>query len=210
MTYSPSGAARWVAVRARYAGHLARHKWRVLRVGVALGPHRWWAWMAWLARLLLHDWSQLRPSEFGAYAEYFYGDAARRPRVTEAFDGAWLRHQHRNAHHWQHWLLRQDSGKFPALLMPPVVVDEMVCDWVASQHASTLRAMVEQACAWYAAQSALLVLRPATRQRAEARLARLARLAGIGPVLPFPHRATGMMTPPGVYRHPVTREVLAS
>jgi hypothetical protein len=80
-------------------------------------------------RGLVHDMSKFLPSEWITYAEYFYGNL----RSTEFFDLqarygcaelapwgesiedlfslSWLRHQHRNPHHWQYWILRNDDGR---------------------------------------------------------------------------------------------------
>lgn len=126
----------------KYASYVARHKWWVLVAGFRVGPGRWWRWPAWIARLLVHDWSKLLPSEWRPYALYFNGESkesfvARHwaswcsagcvPSIAEvyagadwehqrelrqqAFDRAWLLHQHRQPHHWQFWLLLNDSSE---------------------------------------------------------------------------------------------------
>ncbi len=80
-----------------YLKYVLRHKWFVLVAGRKTGAP--------VLRLLLHDLSKFRPSEWRPYAETFYGHGGE----TMAFDAAWLKHQHRNDHHWQHWILRQDD-----------------------------------------------------------------------------------------------------
>src|SRR5688572_29402107 len=115
----------------KYASYVARHKWFVLRAGLKTKAPLW--------RLLIHDWSKLTPAEWRPYVRTFYG---RTPGPVElrhrfhgrpndernladwkadraaAFDKAWLHHQHRNPHHWQHWLLREDDGDLKTLPMP--------------------------------------------------------------------------------------------
>jgi hypothetical protein len=85
-------------------------------------------------RGLLHDISKLFPSEFIPYARYFYGDYPERLTVYEKthhwslknkaqiayeFDLAWLKHQKRNPHHWQYWLLVNDSSNNEFTLQEP-------------------------------------------------------------------------------------------
>lgn len=76
-----------------------------------------------------HDVSKYYDDEYYAYCEYFYGE--RNEEVDEAFDEAWLHHQHYNPHHWQHWLLREDDGALKAIEMPKEYVFEMISDWWA-------------------------------------------------------------------------------
>ena len=76
-----------------------------------------------------HDLSKYLPDEFDAYAEYFYGKKT--AKVEKEFDYAWLHHIHNNPHHWQHWLLVNDTDGTYALEMPEEYVYEMICDWWA-------------------------------------------------------------------------------
>ena len=76
-----------------------------------------------------HDLSKYLPDEFDAYAEYFYGKKT--AKVEKDFDYAWLHHIHNNPHHWQHWLLVNDTDGTYALEMPEEYVYEMICDWWA-------------------------------------------------------------------------------
>lgn len=85
-----------------------------------------------------HDQSKFDPEEFYAYAQHFYGDGA----PTE-FALAWLRHIHRNKHHWQHWIF-PDGWELEgvdiyggALVMPEVYVREMISDWMGASMAYT-------------------------------------------------------------------------
>lgn len=87
----------------KYLKYVLKHKWFVFieccRLGIPV-------------RGLLHDLSKFRPSEWFPYVEKFYGgwkDIDAFHPVTESFSYAWLLHQHRNPHHWQYWLLRNDN-----------------------------------------------------------------------------------------------------
>src|SRR5437868_1583323 len=100
----------------KYAVYLARHKWFVFVAGLRTKAPLW--------RLIIHDWSKFLPCEWFPYVEYFYGEKVRlqkeewddsrywplAQKYYDAFDRAWIHHQHRNPHHWQHWVLREDSG----------------------------------------------------------------------------------------------------
>lgn len=124
-----------------YLKYLARHKWYVLLAGLRLGPPPGrLAGVRWLVRLLLHDWSKLLPDEWGPYADYFYGPPVEgcppcKAAREAAFARAWLRHQHRAPHHFQHWVLRGDDGTVRALPMDPFALREMVADWLGAGRA---------------------------------------------------------------------------
>jgi len=136
----------------RYASYVARHKWFVFRAGLWTHAPLW--------RLLIHDWSKMSRAEWSAYVRSFYGKQGRTPEVRAAFDAAWLHHQHRNPHHWQHWLLREDDGPTKALPMPPKLVREMVADWMGAGRAITGQWEVGK---WYAANASKIVLADETR-----------------------------------------------
>jgi hypothetical protein len=96
-------------------------------------------------RGFMHDLSKFLPSEFIPYARYFYGkyptvDEVRpvyryeytglyREDIKRRFDRAWLKHIHRNPHHWQYWLLQEDDGPLKNIPIPPKYLSEMVADW---------------------------------------------------------------------------------
>jgi hypothetical protein len=115
----------------KYASYVARHKWFVFRAGLKTKAPLW--------RLLIHDWSKLTPAEWFPYVASFYGAQGRTPTVRAAFDRAWLHHQHRNPHHWQHWLLQEDDGDLKTLRMPRKLACEMVADWMGAGRAITGR-----------------------------------------------------------------------
>ena len=107
----------------KYLSYIVRYKWFVLIAGINIKVP--------LGQLLMHDISKFRPSEWFAYVDAFYGqygyaisnkieantevvfghEIDENRVVMNKFDLAWLMHQHRNPHHWQYWVLREDSGK---------------------------------------------------------------------------------------------------
>lgn len=147
----------------RYLGYLVRHKWFVFRAGLWTGAPVW--------RLLIHDWSKFLPVEWGAYAWSFYGPWKYKERpewLVASFDRAWLHHQHRNAHHWQHWVLQEDRGKVTPLPMPEKLIREMVADWMGAGRAITGQWDVED---WYRRNAPRIRLHPETRIRVHELLA---------------------------------------
>ena len=143
----------------RYASYVARHKWFVFRAGLRTQAPIW--------RLVIHDWSKLTRSEWSPYVRSFYGPWSYKDRPAEvvaAFDSAWLHHQHANPHHWQHWVLREDSGATKVLAMPEKLIREMVADWMGAGRAITGRWEV---ASWYAANREKILLAPETRVRVE-------------------------------------------
>lgn len=125
----------------RYARYLVRHKWFVFLAGIQLNVPYW--------RLVIHDWSKFLPCEWFPYANFFYGPKPDKSEPDDCrywesvamhrdpFDYAWLHHQHRNPHHWQHWVLREDNGDTKLLTMPDNFVREMVADWCGAGRAIT-------------------------------------------------------------------------
>lgn len=77
-----------------------------------------------------HDASKTHADEYDAYDAYFYG-GNRSFEVVENFNRAWLLHIHRNPHHWQYWILRNDDPDQGEILidMPDCYIIEMICDW---------------------------------------------------------------------------------
>jgi hypothetical protein len=162
-----------VKAHLQYGGYVIRHKWFVFVAGLKTGAPIW--------RLLIHDWSKLSVAEWGPYVETFYrpldpsigrgqGDAGveldqrLRAERKARFNAAWLHHQHRNPHHWQHWILREDDGDTRVLRMPEKFVREMVADWMGAGRAITGEWDV---AAWYAKNRDKIVLAPATRCEVE-------------------------------------------
>ena len=120
----------------QYLSYVLRHKWYVFVECCRLG-------IFW--RGLVHDLSKFRPDEWFPYAEYFNGGPhipavemrdyhfrlglRSKEEVERDFDTAWLHHIHRNPHHHQYWVLREDSGQVKCLPMPEQYLREMLADW---------------------------------------------------------------------------------
>ena len=81
---------------------------------------------------IAHDQSKTEPDEYEAYDKYFYGKN-KSYQVMQDFNLAWLKHIHRNPHHWQHWILINDNPKEGKIVldMPKNYIIEMICDWWA-------------------------------------------------------------------------------
>lgn len=108
-----------------------------------------------------HDESKYSKEEYDAYDTYFYG-GERTPEVQEAFDRAWLHHQHVNPHHWQHWVLVNDDPEegTRALEMSLPYIFEMIADWwTFSWRAGNLMEIFP----WYMAHRTHIILHPNTR-----------------------------------------------
>ena len=81
-----------------------------------------------LKQLNIHDLSKYGEKEYDAYDKYFYGTKTK--EVEKEFNYAWLHHIHNNPHHWQYWLLYEDSTKKPIPLeIPYEYLIEMILDW---------------------------------------------------------------------------------
>ena len=128
----------------KYLKYVLRHKYYVMIECFRIGLY----W-----RGTMHDLSKFYPSEFIPYAQFFYGnypslsdihgDARNsytgkfKETVKTQFDFAWLKHQKRNPHHWQWWLLQNDTDGFVALDMSDDYINEMICDWIGAGMAIT-------------------------------------------------------------------------
>ena len=79
-----------------------------------------------------HDASKSELDEYVPYDNYFYG-GNRSYAVVQEFRYAWLRHIHRNPHHWQYWVLINDDPNEDEIIMdmPYHYIIEMICDWWA-------------------------------------------------------------------------------
>lgn len=161
----------------QYAKYLMRHKWFVFVAGLRTKAPLW--------RLVIHDWSKFLPCEWVPYSDYFYGEKARlqkeewddsrywpaAQKYYVAFDRAWLHHQHANPHHWQHWILREDSGETKQLPIPEHFAREMVADWMGAGRAITGRWETRE---WYEKNATKIQLQPDTRHFVEKLLMRAA------------------------------------
>jgi Family of unknown function (DUF5662) len=151
----------------KYLWYVIRHKWFVFVECCKLG-------IPW--RGITHDLSKFRWSEWKPYVDYFYGkwgvrfnggmawEWTKNTKVKNAFDHAWLLHQHRNPHHWQHWLLREDDGGTKIIRMPFGVLKEMIADWRGAGKAITGK---DDVVGWYRKNRDKIVLHDLDRQVVE-------------------------------------------
>jgi len=123
----------------KYLSYVIRHKWFVFL-------ECWKLKLYWKG--VTHDLSKLLPSEFIPYAQFFYGSYPEykngvipkglyKQDVKKRFDYAWLKHIHRNPHHWQYWILREDDGDTKIMPMPIKYMKEMLADWHGAGRAIT-------------------------------------------------------------------------
>jgi len=136
----------------RYLSYLVRHKWFVFLACCKLG-------IPWQG--ITHDLSKFRADEFWPYLRHFY---LHEPEAI-GFNRAWLRHIHRNPHHWQHWILHNDSGFVQMLPIPGKVVREMVADWIGASRA--IVGKTSDPAVWYRANHYKMQMDLASRLYAE-------------------------------------------
>ena len=159
----------------KYLKYIVRHKWYVFVECCKMGiPFRG----------MTHDLSKLLPSEWIPYCNYFYA-----PKITMdqwhdnnpallsikhtdkymecEFDFAWLKHQKKNKHHWQWWVLLKDSGDLTAMDMPEKYIKEMIADWRGAGRAITGKDDTKQ---WYLKNKDKMVLSDFTRKWVEEEL----------------------------------------
>jgi len=142
----------------KYLWYIIRHKWFV---GIeCLKRGLWW-------QAITHDISKLRWDEFKPYAKWFFGE----PNKL-SFELAWLKHQHRNLHHWESWILRCGKGHTATLQMPDKYVEEMICDWLGAGKTTISKAGIEDVLTWYENNKNSMILHPASR-------AQVRRLLGV-------------------------------
>ncbi len=143
----------------KYLWYIVKHRFYVAR-------ECWLDGLIWQG--FLHDWSKMLPWEWFPYANYFYGK--KNINNEDKLDTAWLKHQNRNKHHWQYWILNEDDGGTKILPMPDKYIKEMICDWAGAgiaQGKTGEHAVVE----WYSKNKSNQRMHPETRKRVEARLA---------------------------------------
>lgn len=152
----------------RYMSYLLRHKYYVFIECVKFG-------IPWLG--VIHDWSKFLPSEFIPYMNYFYGDKSKEIRDKDgyykphntgdnSFEFAWLLHQKRNKHHWQFWVLTQDTDPTIIFEMPMKYRKEMLADWKGAGKAQG----ANNTKGWYLKHCHRIMLETNTREWVEEQL----------------------------------------
>ncbi len=149
-----------------YLSYLLRHKWFVFRECRKLGIP---------LQGITHDLSKFMPSEWISYAWSFYGPWKYNERpdwLVKSFNRAWLKHQHRNPHHWQYWILVQDDGPAIKIEIPLNYCKEMLANWRGAGRAIS---GIDNTYGWYRARRTRMfkVLHPKTRFWIESELGRM-------------------------------------
>lgn len=141
----------------QYLIYILRHKWYVFVECCKLG-------VPW--RGITHDLSKLYPDEFFPYLDFFYRKKKKTTgcydpsQGNESFNRAWLKHIHRNPHHWQYWLLTQDDDPDMILDMPMRYRKEMLADWMGAGKA---QGYGDNTANWYAKHCKKIKIHPDTR-----------------------------------------------
>ena len=79
----------------QYLKYVLRHKWFVFQAGLKIGVP--------IFILIFHDWDKFLPDEWFPYARTFYkSNGEKHYENSIEFARAWMKHQHRNKHHWQY------------------------------------------------------------------------------------------------------------
>jgi hypothetical protein len=133
-------------------------------------------------RGITHDLSKFRPSEFTGYSNYFFHtDGTRRnlrefpptSSQNEKFQQAWCRHQNRNDHHWNYWVVDSHGShsnpfykEHECVVMTPGAMVEMVCDWRGAAKAQG----TDNAVAYYLKNRERIMLHPFVRTWVEVEL----------------------------------------
>lgn len=131
-----------------------------------------------------HDASKTEMDEYVAYDRYFYGGPQGKSYgAVKEFNYAWLKHIHRNPHHWQHWILVNDNPDEGEIIMdmPYEYILEMICDWWAFSWKS---GDLTEIFKWYDKHKDYMKLSAETRKTVEMILDKIkAKLDEIGSVM---------------------------
>ena len=156
----------------KYLWYVIKHRWFVMIECFKVG-------LIW--RGLVHDLDKFRPDEFFPYAHHFYGNIKKgrdktgyyKPTNTgdPDFDYAWFLHQKRNDHHWQWWIMPDDTEGSVILSMSYSAIIEMICDWVgagkAQGHFSPKNDKYAETRKWYSVNKNRMQLESITRSIVE-------------------------------------------
>jgi hypothetical protein len=140
----------------RYLRTVIKHKYYVFIAGFKFGVP--------LYRLIIHDWSKFLPSEWFPYVDKF-----ERSNDSLAFEIAWLKHKHRNPHHWEYWVDNEGDCYLP----PPSYLREMVADWMAAGKAYEGEWPTENNWVWYTNNQHKIRLKGAARVYVEELMKRI-------------------------------------
>lgn len=143
-----NSVSKALTAHCKYLRYVVVHKWYVFQYGLMFGVP--------FHQMILHDWTKFLPDEWFNYANHFYNDG-------RSLDVSWLKHQNRNKHHWQYWVLNEDCGTNKPLPMPKRFAREMLADWYSCSR--MFNGNVKE---WYAANRWSMYIHPETRAFIEA------------------------------------------
>ena len=137
-------------------------------------------------RGIMHDMSKFSPSEFGAYANYFFNpDGTRKTNPetgdsnqVEAFKRAWCYHAHYNDHHPSYWISIPHnsqtslvgSNNYVVLLPNISAIKEMISDMIGASAAQGNVDPKQGAMRYYLNNKNQVILHPSARQILEMEL----------------------------------------
>lgn len=134
------------------------HKWYVLIEALKLG-------IPW--RGFMHDLSKFSLNEWGPRVRAICKkDTQGMVSVSDELALSWIRHYHKNPHHWQWWVTTLDDGTIRVLPMSDQYRREMLADWRAVSRIPTRMDIVP----WYIQNRDRMILHPETRQWIETQM----------------------------------------
>lgn len=106
-----------------------------------------------------HDASKYNEEEWAPYRDYYY-DNKNNDRESEPYKQAWNHHQKHNPHHWQYWVLIQETSdpQVNPMRMPIKYTMEMLSDWQSAGHHYG-----NTAYSWYQENKDRMIFHPETR-----------------------------------------------
>ena len=141
-----------------YLKYLLKHKYYVFLACLDMGVPIWNA--------IFHDWTKFLPSEWIVCVNTLYDqDGNRREyKFSQKFRYVRDRHYRRNKHHWQYWVLLDDTGAIVSSEMPDVHIREMIADWIG---AGMMQHGYNDVTKWYNEHKSKMILHIETRKRVE-------------------------------------------
>jgi hypothetical protein len=91
--------------------------------------------------LVNHDLSKLDICEAEGFSSWYFDES----NDFEQYLYSVNKHHHKNTHHWEHWIVLNNSIPVP-LKMPFSDIIEMLCNWSANIVSSTVRMTLSE---WY-------------------------------------------------------------
>lgn len=140
----------------QYLKFVILHKWYVYREGRKLGLGFWQCarhdmskltWVEFIPYMIRFEGPLANKEKWVSNRANYHLDSAQvtdyftamniaedeytmlRVAVDYDFNIAWLHHIHNNPHHWNHWIIQNDTDGVEVIRMPEKYAKEMVADW---------------------------------------------------------------------------------